>query len=302
MKTYQEKELQRLSKADLYAIAREREIPGRSALSKQELIDAILAGQSPGPQKSETKPEAAKKGASRKKRDASKSPSAETTDSESMPKRGPRILHRPPPMEEVFSHPAGTPTGTSATGTEADEGRISGHEHNGSLPAAYGDNRLVLQTRDPWWAHAYWETGPQRRRELQQLLGLERYQRSQVILRVYDVTDIDFDGRNAHRFTDIPVYEETGNWYLHLNRPDGSFLADLGLVSPDGQFHLIVRSNIIRTPRATPSDITDPEWETSNEEFRRMYKASGGHRVGTGSSQGMSSHFFSRSSSGNEKR
>lgn len=300
MKTFQEKELLKLSKADLYAIARELEIPGRSALSKQELIDAIVAEQRTNSKKAERTSEAAKTTSA--KRTAPRSPTTEAAVCESMPKRGPRHLRRPPPLEAVFSVPAPSPVTDHVPDTNCLDGRVSGHEHVGKLPAAYGDNRLVLQTRDPWWAHAYWETGPQRRRELQHLLGLERYQRSQVILRVYDVTDIDFNGSNAHRFIDIPVYEETGSWYLHLNRPNGAFLADLGLVSPDGRFHLIVRSNTIRTPRATPSEITDPDWETSSEEFRRMYKASGGHRIGGGSSQGMSSHYLPPSSSGSETR
>jgi len=25
------------------------------------------------------------------------------------------------------------------------------------LPGGYGKDRLVLQVRDPWWLHAYWE-------------------------------------------------------------------------------------------------------------------------------------------------
>ncbi|HNV69605.1 MAG TPA: DUF4912 domain-containing protein [Candidatus Ozemobacteraceae bacterium] len=277
MKTYQEKELLKLSKADLYAIARERQIPGRSALSKQELIDAILD------RKSTSSPEQPKRPAAGKQTPAttSRTPSPVAERTTATPaaggRRGLRGSARPAPMEEAFalSRPPKKPR-SSATGMPH-EGRLSGHEHECGLPAAYGDNRLVLQTRDPYWAHAYWETGAQRRRELQQQLGLDRYQRSQIILRVYDITGIVFDGANAHRFVDVPVYEETGNWHLHLNRPDGSFIADLGLVSPDGQFHLITRSNAIRLPRGTPSDVIDPDWEVSDENYQRMYKLSGGN-------------------------
>ncbi len=25
------------------------------------------------------------------------------------------------------------------------------------LPAGYGENKIVLQVRDPWWLHSYWE-------------------------------------------------------------------------------------------------------------------------------------------------
>ena len=28
---------------------------------------------------------------------------------------------------------------------------------SGELPSAYGDNKIVLMVRDPWWLYAYWE-------------------------------------------------------------------------------------------------------------------------------------------------
>ena len=33
------------------------------------------------------------------------------------------------------------------------------------LPAQYGQNKLVLLVRDPWWVYAYWEVTDSKRRE-----------------------------------------------------------------------------------------------------------------------------------------
>ncbi|HVN67357.1 MAG TPA: DUF4912 domain-containing protein, partial [Candidatus Sulfotelmatobacter sp.] len=33
------------------------------------------------------------------------------------------------------------------------------------FPAGYGDNRIVLMVRDPYWLYTYWEVNDQRRQE-----------------------------------------------------------------------------------------------------------------------------------------
>jgi hypothetical protein len=90
-------------------------------------------------------------------------------------------------------------------------------------------------------------------------------------LRVYDVSQIIFDGTNAHRFFDIQVNERVNNWYIDTDGPGKSWCVDLGLLLPGGRFITIVRSNVVHTPPEGPSWITDEEWMSPDDMFARLY-------------------------------
>jgi len=137
------------------------------------------------------------------------------------------------------------------------------------LPGGYGKDVIVLQVRDPRWVHSYWEIiGPTYDR-LKSQLGNTFYA-AKKMLRVYDVTEVTFDGTNAHRFYDIEVFEAT-SWYVDLNGAGRSWCVDIGLLLPDGRFITIARSNVVRMPLEGPSWITDEEWMIPDELFARLY-------------------------------
>jgi len=60
------------------------------------------------------------------------------------------------------------------------------------FPQGYGDNRIVLLVRDPWWLFSYWEIRKDKEEEIVQKIENSGETREKAILRVYDVTDIDF--------------------------------------------------------------------------------------------------------------
>jgi hypothetical protein len=101
-----------------------------------------------------------------------------------------------------------------------------------------------------------------------------------LVLRVYDVTDIHFDGKNARNYFDIEVYDMTGSWYININRPNRSFCIDLGALASDGRFLTLVRSNAVTMPRDTVSDVVDEEWMLLEEEFMKLFAISGGYGIG----------------------
>lgn len=105
------------------------------------------------------------------------------------------------------------------------------------LPAEYGKNRITLMTVDPWKLFAYWEVGGDT------LAGLK----GRLVLRVYDVTGIYFDGRNANIVFDIPVHERVGDGYIGAG-PGRNFIVAIGIVSPEGDFTAIATSNTVATP------------------------------------------------------
>jgi hypothetical protein len=83
---------------------------------------------------------------------------------------------------------------------------------------------------------------------------------ARAVLRMYDITLIHFDGANAHHVFDIDVGLEARGWYNPLWTAEKSYCADLGFLARTGRFHTIARSNVIQTPRATPSGRTDEQW------------------------------------------
>lgn len=143
------------------------------------------------------------------------------------------------------------------------------------LPSAYGETRIVVMVRDPHWLFAYWEITDARR------MDIEREARAgwgdlRKVLRVYDVTDIEFNGTNAHKYFDIDITSETGNWYIRVGEASRSWCVDLGVVTSDGRFIVVARSNVVATPREGASDVIDEEWMSIEEEFLKLYGLWGG--------------------------
>lgn len=138
------------------------------------------------------------------------------------------------------------------------------------LSYQYGKEKLILQVRDPWWIHAYWELGHQSIERLKNELKDDFY-KAKYVLRVYDISHIVFNGRNAHRFFDIQINEHANNWYIDTGGPGRSWCMDLGLLLSGGKFITILRSNTVTTPLDGPSWITDEEWMIPEEMFARLY-------------------------------
>jgi hypothetical protein len=157
-------------------------------------------------------------------------------------------------------------------------GQTATAEH-GELPRTYGEERIVLMTRDPFVAYAYWEATPARLEREKAWFGWD----SKLSIRIYDITGVQFDGRNAIGYFDQEVIERTGSWYFDLGRPNHSFCADLGLLSPSGRFLTLVRSNYITTPRDGVSDVVDEEWMLADEGFWKLYGYPEGFRSGVSS-------------------
>jgi hypothetical protein len=140
------------------------------------------------------------------------------------------------------------------------------------LPASYGEEKVGLMVRDPFLAYVYWEVTPSRIEREKAWFGWN----CKLTVRIYDVTGVQFDGRNAIGYFDQEVKEVAGNWYFDLGRPTHSFLADIGLRSPDGRYLTLARSNHVVMPRDGVSDVVDEEWMLVDEEFWKLYGFPGG--------------------------
>lgn len=127
------------------------------------------------------------------------------------------------------------------------------------LPDSYGETRVVLLAVEPYLVHVYWEVTFLELEKAKHRLG-DEYGRSQAILRCYDITNIIFDGTNAHSSFDVHIDLKAKNRYVHLWSPDKSYFVELGLKTEDSQFYPIARSNIAETPRARPASKSDEHY------------------------------------------
>jgi hypothetical protein len=150
------------------------------------------------------------------------------------------------------------------TGPEVDHVALRSSD---KLPAGYGEDRITLMARDPSLTYAYWEATPERLVKERSWFGME----AALVVRIYDITGVQFDGRNAVGYFDQDIAEPTGSWYFETGRPGHSFCADLGMRSPEGRFLTLARSNYITMPRDGVSDVIDEEWMLADEEFWQLY-------------------------------
>jgi hypothetical protein len=99
---------------------------------------------------------------------------------------------------------------------------------------------------------------------------------STLVLRVYDVSAILWDGTNHHTYFDVEIHDLASGWYLELGKPGASFVAEVGLRTQDGRFLAILRSNLVTMPRDGMSDVVDEEWMVVEEDYRVLFDLAGG--------------------------
>ncbi len=151
------------------------------------------------------------------------------------------------------------------------------------LPRNYGDTKIIILPRDPMWMYAYWEVSPGVFSDLSKKLGEQNFNSSKWALRIYDVTGVTFNGSNHHKYFDISIDYGAENWYINVKEANRAWCVDLGIITPDGKFITVVRSNVIIMPRQGISPITDEQWAMLQQEFERLLRLSGVDKIGKSS-------------------
>ncbi len=123
----------------------------------------------------------------------------------------------------------------------------------------YCESRVVLLPVEPYLIHAYWDVTSNDIEKAKQRLG-DDYGQSQAILRFYDVTNIIYDGTNAHGFFDVDIDLQAKDWYVNLWSPDKSYFVDLGFKTGDDFCLSLARSSVAKIPCASPAPKTDEHY------------------------------------------
>lgn len=147
------------------------------------------------------------------------------------------------------------------------------------LPSHYGEDRLVLMVRDPWWLYAYWEVTPHRQQEVLTQIGSHAQSGRKTVLRVYDVTGSPALPK-SNSFFDIELNFYAESWYIDVGIPDREWVAELGY-RVEGRFYPLLRSNRVSTPAFGISDVLDEEWMLPEDIYYRLIGRSiGGESAG----------------------
>ena len=151
------------------------------------------------------------------------------------------------------------------------------------LPVDYGDTKITILPRDPICIFAYWSISKQYFDKLKEKYGKDFIVSSKLVIRIYDITGISFDGNNANRYFDVFVTPNSSSWYVNVGEFNRSWYADLGYLTKDGEFILIARSNTVVMPKYGVSNITDEQWALLQVEFEKLLKFSGVNQIGLSS-------------------
>ncbi|MEB3162967.1 MAG: DUF4912 domain-containing protein [Prochlorothrix sp.] len=137
------------------------------------------------------------------------------------------------------------------------------------LPEGYGESRIVLMPRDPLWAYVYWDIPNDHRERLRRQGGQD------LTLRIYDVTNVDFDSQPPHSVQIYGCDELARDWYLPITVSDRDYLVEIGYGCRDGRWLVLARSSMVRVPPVYPSEwaeehFVEVQWQ-EDLATRRIY-------------------------------
>jgi len=119
------------------------------------------------------------------------------------------------------------------------------------LPESYGTQKLLLTARDPHWLYAHWDFSQEQQRE-----HCGKAVDEDLFLRLH-----------RERISETPVSEvrvnpDSRHWFVHVDRPGASYIAELGYSKLKGQWTMISTSGPAATPPVHASQSTSAEFAT----------------------------------------
>lgn len=137
-------------------------------------------------------------------------------------------------------------------------------------------DRVALFVRDAYWMHASWDI-TRNAIERAKAAMLEQWHGAKPVLRLLRMDDTGTSSTSETVERDIEIHGGCRNWYIEWNGEAASFRVLVGYLSPNGRFHAIAKSNIVKTPGASSSDAVDDHWSHLGAESERIYAMSGGY-------------------------
>lgn len=108
-------------------------------------------------------------------------------------------------------------------------------------------DRLAALVRDPATLFVYWEVSVERRRLISRHFDAAWHD-LRFYLHTHDVTDVIWNGENAHETRAFEVTPDADAWYVRNLQPGRDYIVDFGVFTPGGQPFVILRSEAVSTP------------------------------------------------------
>jgi uncharacterized protein len=115
-----------------------------------------------------------------------------------------------------------------------------------NIPQLQG--KMQAELIPPRKAIFFWDSSDLPKQFFQYYFNI-RFDELVPVIRIYDVTQIQFNGKNAHHFYEIPISYQQGYWIVKGLFSNRSYLAEVGVKLSNGSFFPLLRSNSIRIPK-----------------------------------------------------
>jgi uncharacterized protein len=137
-------------------------------------------------------------------------------------------------------------------------------------------DRIALFVRDAHWMHASWDITRQAIDRAKAAM-LEQWHGAKPILRLIRMDDTGTTTTSETVERDIEIHGGSRNWYIEWSGEPASFRVLIGYLATNGRFHIMAKSNIVKTPGAGSPDAVDEHWSDLGAESERIYAISGGY-------------------------
>lgn len=117
----------------------------------------------------------------------------------------------------------------------------------------HGKSAVVVLPVDPYRVHVYWTIEPAGL-QTGMVPSAEQIPRTGLMLRFHCIPRTSSELERSTEFFDVPTAPDALNLYVHLPKPSGRYLVELGIETDDGRFSVLARSAPVQMPPASPSE------------------------------------------------
>lgn len=145
-----------------------------------------------------------------------------------------------PETQETVSVRSGATSGRTSIKREDVE---ETHKISPNLPKTYSKDTMTGLAVNPNWVYFYWDFSPATLAILKD--------NAPIVMRVHDVTYIQFNGTNSNRTFEMDLDPETKKYYTFVPQPSADYIAEIGY-KQGSRFVPLLRSNLVSTPPSSP--------------------------------------------------
>jgi hypothetical protein len=120
-------------------------------------------------------------------------------------------------------------------------------ESETSLALVPVKGELQIRLVSPRKVILFWEVSDVPKKIIERFFN-RKFEDLVQVVRIYDVTDIIFNGKNAHHFYEITLPYNNGHWFVKGLVANRGYIAELGVHISKNKFFPLLRSNSVHSP------------------------------------------------------